>query len=227
MTKNAFVLVGYPCSGKSNFLKNFENYLQSIELNDLTISKKDYEEFFKSNQFNKEMAAYYVDNMIKDKALVINHDMYLEGKANQENISYLDAFKKYAKESEAFFKRLKSLLLKQDFNIILDQTHIKKNKRIGLIDNLYNSGFKVHVVYFEISFEECLKRNKKRQQETGKYIPFKVLEEMKGFYCEPTIDETKKVTTLTKITYGDQLSMSTEVREIPIKTSVNLQGKKS
>ena len=123
-------------------------------------------------------------NYWKD-AVVLSTDNYIEKQAQRLGLTYNQVFddviKDVTRELELEFNMAKD----KGKNIIWDQTNLSRktrNKKLSKLPSIYKRG----AVYFEISLEEALERNKHRE---GKFIPESILKKMHGQFEIPTTDE--------------------------------------
>ena len=134
----------------------------------------------KSTYVNKLKKIPYWEN-----AVVLSTDAYIEKIAQEHNTTYNEIFENCIDEAtrqlEITFIEAKD----KGRNIIWDQTNLSvkaRRKKLSKVPSLYARG----VIYFEISLEEALKRNKHRE---GKFIPESILKRMWHQFEVPTINE--------------------------------------
>jgi tRNA uridine 5-carbamoylmethylation protein Kti12 len=118
-------------------------------------------------------------------AVVLSTDNYIEKIAQEHNTTYNEIFENCIDEAtrqlEINFIEAKD----KGKNIIWDQTNLSvkaRRKKLSKVPSLYARG----VIYFEISLEEALERNKHRE---GKFIPESILKRMYHQFEVPTINE--------------------------------------
>jgi predicted kinase len=118
-------------------------------------------------------------------AVVLSTDNYIEDKAQRLGLTYNEIFddliKDATKELEIEFNWAKS----KGRNIIWDQTNLSRKtrrKKLSKLPSIYKRG----VVYFTISLEDALERNKHRE---GKFIPESILKRMWHQFEIPTLEE--------------------------------------
>jgi len=118
-------------------------------------------------------------------AVVLSTDNYIEKYAKRVGQTYNEVFDDVipdaTRELEMEFNWAKS----KGRNIIWDQTNLSvktRRKKLSKLPSIYKRG----VVYFTISLEHALERNKHRE---GKFIPESILKRMHGQFVIPTTDE--------------------------------------
>jgi tRNA uridine 5-carbamoylmethylation protein Kti12 len=131
-----------------------------------------------------------------DNPVILDTDSLIENYAKIENTTYDQVFKKYInKATELFLENLDYYIISKR-NIMIDRTNLTKVSRAKILNKVPNFYKKVAVV-FNCSEEEMRKRLVNRP---GKHIPWKVIEDMKLRYEEPSIDEG--FSSITKIYTG-------------------------
>jgi tRNA uridine 5-carbamoylmethylation protein Kti12 len=118
-------------------------------------------------------------------AVVLSTDNYIEAQAKRLGMTYNEVFQDCIDEAtrqlEIAFIEAKD----KGKDIIFDQTNLSKKtrrKKLSKLPSFYRRG----VIYFEVSLEEALKRNKTRE---GKFIPESILKRMYHQFEVPTISE--------------------------------------
>ena len=118
-------------------------------------------------------------------AVVLSTDDYIEKYAKRVGQTYNEVFDDVigdaTKELEIEFNWAKS----KGRNIIWDQTNLSRKtrrKKLSKLPSIYKRG----VVYFTVSLEDALERNKHRE---GKFIPESILKRMWHQFEIPTTDE--------------------------------------
>jgi predicted kinase len=118
-------------------------------------------------------------------AVVLSTDNYIEKQAQRCGLTYNqifdDVIDNATRELELEFNMAKD----KGKNIIWDQTNLSiktRRKKLAKLPSFYPRG----VIYFEISLEEALERNKNRE---GKFIPESILKRMWHQFEIPTTDE--------------------------------------
>lgn len=131
----------------------------------------------------------YVNRLKKipfwENAVVLSTDNYIEKVAQEHNTTYSEIFEDCIDEATRQLEL--SLIEAKDKgrNIIYDQTNLSiktRKKKLSKLPSLYARG----VIYFEISLEEALERNKHRE---GKFIPESILKRMYHQLEVPTLEE--------------------------------------
>jgi predicted kinase len=140
----------------------------------------------------------YVETLKKMKywenAIVLSTDNYIETQAQRMGTTYNEIFQNCIDEAtrqlEIDFIEAKD----KGKNIIWDQTNLSiksRRKKLSKLPSFYARG----AIYFPITLEEALERNKHRE---GKFIPESILKRMYHQFEVPTImegfDYVKKIT---------------------------------
>jgi predicted kinase len=86
-----------------------------------------------------------------------------------------------------FFKQLEEAVSKKE-SVLINATNLRVKRRRKINLRLSSDYLKLAIQLPEISIEEFEQRNQSRVETTGKYIPIKVVEEMKGLF-EPVTEE--------------------------------------
>lgn len=118
-------------------------------------------------------------------AVILSTDNYIEAQAKRLEMTYNEVFQDCIDEAtrqlEIAFIEAKD----KAKDIIWDQTNLtikSRRKKLSKLPSYYRRG----VIYFEVSLEEALKRNKTRE---GKFIPESILKRMYHQFEVPTISE--------------------------------------
>ena len=132
--------------------------------------------------------------------IVCSTDSIIEQLAEKMGISYTEAFnyiqnkKKFDYITTKFFEKIRECIL-NDKDFVIDRTHLKRNIRISLINELKTFAIEngKHLELFAVSFELptniIFERLKTREKKTGKSIPKEVILEQINSFNIPTLDE--------------------------------------
>jgi predicted kinase len=120
-----------------------------------------------------------------ENVIVLSTDNYIQQIAEERGKTYNDVYQDTIKEATENLRRQMKTAIKNGRDIILDQTNLTRKSRKNKISKLPNT-YHRKVVYFEISLEEALVRNKHRE---GKFIPESVLKQMYYSYEIPNTTE--------------------------------------
>ena len=127
-------------------------------------------------------------------------DEVIEQLAEMMGISYTEAFeyiqkkKKFDYITAKFFEKIHDCIL-NDKDFVIDRTHLKRNIRISLINELqsfaneHGKQLELVGVSFELPKTTIFERLKKREQKTGKSIPKEVILEQIDSFNIPALDE--------------------------------------
>jgi predicted kinase len=131
--------------------------------------------------------------------VVCSTDSVIEQLAQYMGISYTEAFnyiqdkKKFDYITTKFFEKIHDCIL-NDKDFVIDRTHLKRNIRISLINELKTFAIEngKHLELFAVSFElpkNTIFERLKNREKTGKSIPKDVILEQINSFDIPTIDE--------------------------------------
>lgn len=157
--KTLMVMVGLPGSGKST-------YVDQANFARLHVDESNEERFY----------------------MVLSTDDYIEEKAKELGSTYTEVFQDYIKEAEANLKDRLKEALDNGYNIVWDQTNLRKKKRASILNSI-TSDYKKIAVEFITPIEEIMKRNKDRAAATGKFIAEHIINSMNESRERVTKDE--------------------------------------
>jgi predicted kinase len=118
-------------------------------------------------------------------AVVLSTDNYIEKYAKRVGQTYNEVFDDVIKDATRELELELNWSKSKGRNIIWDQTNLSiktRKKKLSKLPSFYAKG----AVYFEISLEEALERNKHRE---GKFIPESILKRMWHQFEIPTLEE--------------------------------------
>ena len=118
---------------------------------------------------------------------VLSTDDIIEREAAKVGSNYTKSFSDLIKPATAEFNATFEDSVKNKQNIIIDRTNITVKGRKSFIQKL--NGYHKIAIVFQVPNDELLKRLKNREKETGKYIPYNVVNDMLSRFEYPTEDE--------------------------------------
>jgi predicted kinase len=118
-------------------------------------------------------------------AVVLSTDNYIEEYAKRVGQTYNEVFDDVIPDATRELELQLNMAKEKGKNIIWDQTNLSKKTRKNKLRKIPSS-YARGVVYFEISLEEALERNKHRE---GKFIPESILKRMYHQLEIPTREE--------------------------------------
>ena len=131
----------------------------------------------------------YVKRLLKipywSNAVVLSTDDYIEKEAQKLNLTYNEIFDDVISDATRELELQLNMAKDKGQDIICDQTNLTvktRKKKLAKIPSYY----KRTIVYFQISLEEALERNKHRD---GKFIPESILKRMYHQFEIPTSQE--------------------------------------
>lgn len=130
----------------------------------------------------------FLENTISEY-VIVSSDAVLDEYAEQEGITYSEAFDKYAGQAKKEMnKRLQNAIINKK-NIIWDQTNVSYKSRKKKIKSFENTKYNVYAVVFNVDEETIFNRIYNREKESGKHIPDKIVKDMLRNFEHPTNDE--------------------------------------
>lgn len=118
-------------------------------------------------------------------AVVLSTDNYIEQYAKRVGQTYNEVFDDVIGDATKELELQLNFAKENGKNIIWDQTNLSKKTRKNKLRKIPSS-YARGIVYFEVSLEEALERNKHRQ---GKFIPESILKRMWHQLEIPTREE--------------------------------------
>jgi predicted kinase len=134
----------------------------------------------KSTYVNKLKKIPYWEN-----AIVLSTDNYIEKVAQEHNTTYREIFEDCIDEATRQLELAFIEAKDKGRNLIWDQTNLSRKtrkKKLSKLPSYYHRG----VIYFQVSLEDALERNKHRE---GKFIPESILKRMWHQFEIPTLGE--------------------------------------
>lgn len=126
-----------------------------------------------------ELLLHYSD------AVILSTDNYIERVARETGKTYDDVFESSIKKAGDHLYRQLYKARGENKAIIWDQTNLTSKVRKKKLKH-FPLSYSKRCFYFEISLDEALERNKRRE---GKFIPEDVLKRMHSQFQIPTEDE--------------------------------------
>ncbi len=120
-----------------------------------------------------------------ENAVVLSTDNYIEEYAKRVGQTYNEVFDDVIPDATRELELQLRDATQNGKDIIWDQTNLSvktRKRKLSKLPSFYARG----VVYFEVSLEEALERNKHRE---GKFIPESILKRMWHQFEKPTVSE--------------------------------------
>lgn len=117
--------------------------------------------------------------------IVVSSDDIIEKHAEKEGKNYDEVFSKYVGMASGQMKQVFRDAVKNNRDIVWDQTNLTKKKRRGILNQIPDN-YKTVAVVFNIDEKE---RKRRADQRIGKSIPDHVIASMFKSYQPPTKDE--------------------------------------
>ncbi len=124
----------------------------------------------------------------KNDFVIVSSDDEIDKYAKSQNKTYSEVFDEYIKIATSNMNSNLINAIKNNQNIIWDQTNLSAKKRKGIISRLPKHYEKIAVV-FEVDDDTLKDRLYNRTKTEGKYIPNSIIENMKRTYEPPTKEE--------------------------------------
>lgn len=106
--------------------------------------------------------------------VVISTDDIIEERGALEGLNYTQAWPKFSGMAAGIAKANFAQAIKNNANIIYDQTNMGSKKRKSILVNVPDTYEKIAVV-FDVDTKELFRRNIERNKLTGKHIPEAVI----------------------------------------------------
>ena len=119
--------------------------------------------------------------------VLVSSDQYIEQAAAKAGKTYGEVFQNEIKSATAKMNASIDAAVKQQKDIIWDQTNLTPESRRKKISRL--TGYDIVAVCFEISAPELARRQIKRKAESGKEVPAHIIQSMLNQYVRPTTSE--------------------------------------
>lgn len=134
--------------------------------------------------------SYYSNNFYEPAGWVrLSTDEYIETRAREEGKSYSEVFDQYIKPAQAEMERRLQEAIRNNNDIIWDQTNLSKYSRIKKLNKIPEHYTKTIVYLYTDDVGFLLFRNDRRAVEDGKFIPRAVIKRMLATQELPTLDE--------------------------------------
>jgi predicted kinase len=134
-----------------------------------------------------------IEVMYKPDTWIYSTDMYIDTVAEDNGITYNQAFESNIKAATEFNEQKLNSMIKLSKDIIWDQTNLGVSKRRKIINRMKQAGYRVRCVCIvtpEAGHISDLKDWKYRlQNRPGKTIPNEVISNMMENFVIPTIEE--------------------------------------
>lgn len=134
----------------------------------------------------------YVKNVLlpTGEYIVVSTDDIFEEKGKEYGFGYNEAFKQFDYDDvvKEFFVRLKVAISERQ-DIIVDRTNMAIKARKRLLSLFPGEYIKIAVLFDFTNRDKLNGQLLKREKETGKSIPTKVVDQMIDSYTEPTLNE--------------------------------------
>jgi len=134
-----------------------------------------------------------IESIYKLDAWIYSTDMYIDAVAEDNGITYSEAFESNIKAAINFNERKLKTMMGLGKDIIWDQTNLGVGKRSKIVNRMRQAGYQVHCICItppEPAHIDDLKTWKLRlSSRPGKCIPESVISNMWESYVEPSIDE--------------------------------------
>jgi|AntDeeMinimDraft_5_1070356.scaffolds.fasta_scaffold45637_2 predicted kinase len=120
--------------------------------------------------------------------VIVSSDDEIERLSEADGMDYTSGFGKHVGQATHIMKQKFREAVNNGKSIIWDQTNLTPKKRRGILRKVPDDYYKI-AVSFEVDDQELEDRLAKRERETGKHIPAKVMGDMAKSYIPPTKQE--------------------------------------
>lgn len=121
-----------------------------------------------------------------NKTVIASTDNYIEKKAEQEGQTYNTMFKDAIKDATKDMNSKIAIAIKNEFDIVWDQTNTNAASRKKKLAQIPNSYKKIAVVF---AHPEKAEHERRLANRPGKVIPRHVISNMIAGFQTPTVDE--------------------------------------
>ena len=128
----------------------------------------------------------------KKNHVIISSDDILDALAEEEGISYSEAFRLYAGRADKECRLAFAEAIKAKSDIIVDRTNMSKKSRAKFLSAV-PSVYDCKAVVFRVERETLLERAGARSEATGKFIAPWVIDQMTHSYQPPGVDEFDEI----------------------------------
>jgi len=137
-------------------------------------------------------------------AYVYSTDNILERIASQLGKTYNDVFSNHISSAQREADIWLDDAIKNDLNVIWDQTNLGVKKRRGIIQRMKKAGYNIEAIAFRAPDceDDIVEWNRRLHSRKGKTIPENIIQNMVKTYVEPTLDEGFDRVTIMDI-YGE------------------------
>ncbi len=130
----------------------------------------------------------WIKNNCDSSFVIISTDNELEALAESTGTTYNEAFNKHYDQAATKAKARFAKALKDNANIVWDQTNLTINKRRKVLSQVPRRYSKICVVFI-FDRDTLNVRLDTRHKETGKFIPQSVVDDMEKSFSYPTESE--------------------------------------
>lgn len=132
-----------------------------------------------------------INTMYTPDTWIYSTDMFIDAVAEDNGITYDDAFLSNIKAATEFNERKLETMTQLQKDIIWDQTNLGYKKRVAIVNRMKNKGYQVRCICItppktEADIVEWKRRLANRE---GKTIPHHVLANMMESYLQPSTNE--------------------------------------
>lgn len=133
-----------------------------------------------------------IANEIKSQypdVVIISSDIYIDKVAKEKGLTYSALYKDTIEDAEKWASKELENAIKNKKNIVWDQTNVFESARKKKITRMHQNKYEVIAMSLELTTEELNKRHTKRKNEGGKYISYKIIQNMIENYTRPHYGE--------------------------------------
>lgn len=133
----------------------------------------------------------FIEGMYKPDTWIYSTDMYIESIAEDNGITYNEAFESNIKAATEFNEQKLKTMTDLGKDIIWDQTNLGARKRRKIINRMKQAGYSVRCTCIVPPETALMKQRwlERIENRPGKLIPQHVLANMMENYVEPTLEE--------------------------------------
>lgn len=135
----------------------------------------------------------FINKLKNDNVWIYSTDMYIDAVAEDNGITYSEAFESYINDATRFNEQKLKTMINLGKDIVFDQTNLGVGKRKKIINRMRNAGYTVNCVCLlppdADNIDDQKEWNRRLESRPGKIIPKHVLANMIERFFVPVKSE--------------------------------------